>query len=292
MRGRTPTKLTSDEDLYCDALFEADRLDGRKIKGKTFRHTTFANTSFKDVVFENCIFENVVFLSAYFRGAKFLRCEVKASRFINCDLMRVSLVSSDIRFYNSFRGCFVPFERLKESLPREGNLLRDLASNLADEATLQGATRDANKYREQAIHGDKEFLKAVVLQQQPFYKEKYNSVDRVEHALRYFRIKLFEGIWGRARRLEVIVRNWFLVAAFWAIIVLITGVSVIRPEVEWYELALIGFFSVSPIDVQFAYVVDGTAMQLFLLLGRILGFVFSAMFVALLFARIYEGRRS
>lgn len=292
MRGRRSATLEDDREEYVDAIFEADRFDGRTIRQKTFRHSTFANTSFKGVKFEDCTFENVVFLSAYFRDAQFKDCTLKACRFISCDLSRVAFRGCDVRYYNSFRDCYIPFDRLKESLPREGNLLRDLAKNLADQAALDGAVQDANRYREQSLAGEKNFLKAVVEHRLPHYQAKYSNVDRLTHAAQYIRIKVFELAWGRARRLEVIVRNWLIIAAVWAIVLAIWNPSNIAPPASRVQLAMIGFFSVSPIQLTIPFSTGHLGVETFLTVGRVLGLVFSAMFVALLFARIYEGRRT
>ena len=134
MVGRSRTTIVAGTETYSDALFAAHRYEGDVFTEHQFEHSTFANNSFKDTEFVRCTFRNVAFVGVYFRDTILRECRFEGCKFIDCDMSRVDIRSCDLKFYNSFLRTHVPFARLSECLPKEGNLRQQLCENLAREA--------------------------------------------------------------------------------------------------------------------------------------------------------------
>lgn len=289
--GRRSSTLDLDQFEYSDALFEATRFDGQEIRDIRFKHCTFANNSFKSTKLINCEFENVVFLSGYFRDSVVINTEFRGSRFIDCDFTRVDLRYSRLKFYNRFSRSYIPFNRIQECLPEEGNLRKELCDALAREAVAVGEYRDADLFRAEAIRGEKRFLKAVIWQSAPYYKAKYDNVDRLRAVGRYVRFRFFDLLWGQRRSHRVILRNWLALGIVFAILMATSWRGSLGGDVSIEDAAIYGFLAVFPVQPLESYSISGTVVSFWVLAARFLALIFSGLFVALLFARLYEGRR-
>lgn len=194
-----------------DALFAAQRIDGKQLSGKKFEHCTFANVSFKNCEITNVRFRDCTFVDCYFRGSKIQESNFSGCRFIDCNLTKMDIRTSDLKYYNSFQGCFIPFGEIESSLPSEHNLRQHLCLNLAEEASREGALKDAGLYRQAGARGREEHLKAAFRNSSQFYREKYRGSARVDAFFEYLGSR-FRGLgWGYRRSFLTILRNWALV---------------------------------------------------------------------------------
>lgn len=208
--GRTVATLDPALD-GSDALFASQRIDGKQVVGKQFKHCTFANVSFKGCEIKNAQFSDCIFANCYFRDSKIQDSNFSACKFIDCDLTKVDIRTSDLKYYNSFQGCFIPFGELEASLPSEGNLREHLCLNLAEEASRVGALKDAGLYRQAGARGREEYLKAAFLHSSQFYREKYQGMARIEALFEYWGSRLRGWSWGYRRSFFTVLRNWALV---------------------------------------------------------------------------------
>ncbi|WP_446211503.1 pentapeptide repeat-containing protein [Micromonospora sp. IBSANI012] len=183
--GKVSQVLNDGQDV-ADLLFAAQRLDGTNLSGVTFRHCTFANISFKDCVVEDMAFVDCVFVDCYFRGTLLKQSKFEACKFIDCDFTKIDLRSNDFRYYNHFKGCWLPRRALEHGgLPTEPNLKHHLCANLSDEARLAGALKDAEWYRQAGVKAKEAHLFAAMFHLSPYYKEKFQGTEWVSAYVDY-----------------------------------------------------------------------------------------------------------
>lgn len=290
--GRKQASVESGVADYADALIAAQRYDDADLQGLNFRHTTIANTSFKGAMITSCTFENVVFIGCYFRDTRISSSQFRACKFIDCNMDRVDFRSTDLRFYNQFRGTRVPFDRVQQCLPTEGNLRRLLCDNLSREHARDGDTAEASKFRREAIVGERTHLREIARHRIPHYQEKYTNEDRAMAILGILRLGFFDAMWGRQRSYARILKNWTALGVLFATLACTSlRKSLGSGQESYFELALYGFLSVLPVSPPMEMAANGQLAFILLSVGRVLGFVLSGLFVSLLFDRVYEGRR-
>lgn len=207
--GRKHTRLLPTTSTT-DALFAGQLLDGEKFSGVEFQNCTFANVSFKGCDLSGVKFDNCTFASCYFRNARLTSVEFRASRFIDCDLSKIDVRTCDLKWYNTFQGCFIPFRELEQSLPGEGNLKAHLCSTLSDEARRAGALKDAGLYRQAGAEAREAHLLAAVRQASQFYKDKYKGWNRFGAFVDYAASRSRGWLWGYRNSFLVVLRNWAL----------------------------------------------------------------------------------
>jgi hypothetical protein len=208
--GRSAATLDPASD-GSDALFASQRIDGVQLVGKRFEHCTFANVSFKDCEMRNSQFRDCIFVNCYFRHSKIQDCHFSACKFIDCDLAKIDIRTSDLKYYNTFEGCYVPFGELESSLPSEGNLRQHLCLNMAEEASREGALKDAGLYRQAGARGREEHLKAAFRHSSQFYREKYQGSARLDAFIEYLGSRFRGWAWGYRRSFFTVLRNWAIV---------------------------------------------------------------------------------
>lgn len=289
--GRSEDALRTDKSGYVDALFAAGRYEGETYNNLHFEHSTFANNSLKDSTFENCTFKNVAFVGVYFRDAILKECRFEGCKFVACDMTRVDIRSSDLKYYNVFTRTHVPYDRISECLPAEGNLRQLLCENLAREAAAAGQFGDAGRFRAAASQGQIRFLTAIAARKVPYYRQKYDSADQVRAVFSLAKLRLFNAIWGSTRSHWVVLRNWVILAAVAFVLFAVVGHDVVGADSTWWRAGFYGAILTIPITPPQDYDVTGIAVPVLTVVFRFLGLIFGAIFAALLFARAYEGRR-
>lgn len=289
--GRSEDALSVDKPAYVDALFAAGRYEGETYSNLHFEHSTFANNSLKDSTFEKCTFKNVAFVGVYFRDTILKECRFEGCKFVDCDMTRVDFRSSDLKYYNVFTQTHVPYDRISECLPAEGNLRQLLCENLAREAAVAGQFGDAGRFRAAAAQGQIRFLKAIAARRIPYYRQKYDSADQVRAVFSLAKLKLFNAIWGSTRSHWVVLRSWVILAAVAFAIFAIVGHDAVGADSTWWRAGFHGAIATIPITPPQDYEVTGVVVPVLTVGFRFLGLIFGAIFAALLFARAYEGRR-
>lgn len=289
--GRSEDVLSASKPAYVDALFAAGRHENETYSNLQFEHSTFANNSLKGSTFDKCTFKNVVFIGVYFRDTVLKECRFEGCKFVDCDLTRVDIRSSELKFYNVFTQSYVPFDRISECLPVEGNLRHLLCENLAREAAAAGQFGDSGRFRAGAAQGQVSFLKAVAARKIPYYRQKYDTADQFRAVFSLVKLKLFNAIWGSTRSHWIVLRNWAILAAAAFATFAVVGQGAIGDESTWWRAGFYGAIATIPITPVQEYEVTGAIIPVLTVIFRFLGLIFAAIFAALLFARAYEGRR-
>lgn len=205
--GRQKRLLSAKGSDESDVLFAAERVDEQSIEKRSYTHCTFANISFLGAEVKNCVFEDCVFIGCYFRKALLKSVEFKGCRFIGCDFPKTRVDSS--RFgYCQFYRCVIEYDELKHSLPQEPNIRRDLAANLALAAESLGRSREARRYRLEAIDAHGKHLWAGVKHQSGWYREHFPGVRRFTAFAEVVGSRLNGLIWGHGERWGTLVVNF------------------------------------------------------------------------------------
>ena len=195
-----------------DLIFAAVRKDGETLEGMEFEHCTFANMSFKEVKLRQCRFTDCAFLSCYFRkcemvGASFIGC-----KFLGCEFPKATIQSCDFK-YSRFEGCSIPFAEMEHSLPREPNLRKELARDLAIASDALGLDADGRRYRLAAIQAREEHLHAAVLSNSEWYRSHYAGLRKLQALIQLLASRGNGVIWGHGESWVALIRN-ILVLAF------------------------------------------------------------------------------
>ena len=289
--GRHEAELETTQTSYIDALFAAGRYEDSSFNGLRLEHSTFANNSLKGSTFEGCHFKNVAFVGVYFRDAILRECRFEGCKFVDCDMSRVDIRSCDIKFYNLFTRTHVPYDRISDCLPSEGNLRQVLCENLAREAASIGQFADAGRFRAAAVQGQERFLRAVCSRRTPYYREKYEVTDQLKAVLGLTKLKTFNAIWGSTRSHWVVLRNWVTLAAVAFVTFAVLWPSDVGKDSTWWRAGFYGAVATVPINSPADYEIAGAWAIAATVVLRFLGLMFAAIYAALLFARAYEGRR-
>jgi hypothetical protein len=208
--GRDVTTLNPSAGGHV-ALFASQRVDDAKLTGQLFEHCTFANVSFKGCEIKNTSFRDCVFANCYFRNAKIIDSRFSACKFLDCDLTKIDIRGSDLKYYNSFHECYIPFGELAATLPSEGNLRQHLCLNMAEEASREGALKDAGLYRQEGARGREEHLSGAFRHTSQYYRDKFKGMARFEAFIEYMGSRSRGYLWGYRRSFATVLRNWAIV---------------------------------------------------------------------------------
>lgn len=256
-----------------------------------FEHCTFSNISFKDCNLTKVEFENCVFIGCYFRQTRIENSAFSACRFLDCDFTKLDLRTSDLKFYNRFKRCWIERRVLEHTLPQEPNLRHHLCANLANEARLAGALRDAEWYAQQAAKAGEKHLWAAVSRANSYYREKFNGTERIGALVRYLASKGRGWMWGYRRSFLVVGRNWAFVALILFPLLYLWGSGgLTRPDgaATWTDAWLASIQLTVPgqrvAELQFT----SGYTQMLALAQAAVSLVFGGLVVALLFRSVFE----
>lgn len=199
--GRQQADLRSklDESDISDLLFAAQRLDGTGIKELSFEHCTFANVSFKDCIFDRAKFRDCVFVDCYFRGTRVQNTSFSTCKFIDCDFTKLDMRTSELKWYNHFKGCWIRRHDVEDNLPSEPNLRHHLCMNLYTEARAAGALKESEWFRQIAAEANELHLSSAFRQKTQYYAEKFKGRLAIGAFLEYCASRLRGYLWGYRR---------------------------------------------------------------------------------------------
>lgn len=183
-------------DQRPDETFTPERL--------TINHSTFANVSFKKSKLRNCNLAHCVFIDCYFKYTYLENVIFTGCKFINCTFDNISLIECDFR-YAVFENCFIEYDLLFNCLPSTANLRWKICTNLALESLRAGNSQEYRKYFfEEKRSSERHYMK-MVLQRERYYKEHYDSVDRVFGLLKYIASKFSKVLWGYGEKISHLI---------------------------------------------------------------------------------------
>ncbi len=195
-----------------DRLFASQRVDDQVIASASFEHCTFVNVSFKDCELTNSTFVDCIFINCYFRKTRVHQSSFVGCRFMDCQFPKIQLSGCDFR-YSRFDRCIVDAGEMKMNLPAEHNLREELAHQLAVAAESIGRTRQARRFRLQAIGAREAHLVAAVRGENSWYREKFSTLQQIGAATRWMGSRANGLLWGYGERWTALGRN-LLIATF------------------------------------------------------------------------------
>lgn len=291
--GRRSGDLKSITSQALDYLYVGQRLDDETLTNQTFEHCTFANISFKKGILENCRFIDCVFIDCYFRDTQIKDCSFSSSKFIDCNFTKVDMRATDFRWYNSFSGCYLPYQTVMHCLPAEGNLKNHLCSNLANEALNAGEWADSQSFRQAAAAGKEQDLKAILRRSNDFYKEKYNGQDQINAAWAYLGSRAHGRIWGYSRSHYVLMRNWALFTFLifpWIFIAFGDSIQYNNHPVNFIEAEIASAGNMMPGSSISSVKFTSVAVQSVAFVEAFIGLSFVGLAVSLLFSAVDRKR--
>lgn len=209
--GRAAGNWPSAAAPATDMVFAAVRKDNENLEGLEFAHCTFANVSFKNVSLSQCRFTNCAFLNCYFRRTKIVGGAFIGCKFIGCDFPHVTIQSCDFK-YSRFEECYIPFDEIEHSLPREPNLREELTHSLSIAADELGLNSDGRKYRLASIQAREEHLTAAILGNSDWYQRHYDGIRKIKALGQLIASKMNGIIWGYGEKWHVLIRNLLFLA--------------------------------------------------------------------------------
>jgi hypothetical protein len=195
--------------MNTEVSFADQRLDGIAIDMALFTHCTFANVSFKGCTLTDSRFINCTFVSCYFRKTDIQNCKFDGCKFVDCDFPRVRIRGTNFMF-PQFKGCFVRFDEMQPNLPAEPELRSMMAIELAREAYALGDSRDARKYRLEALRAHENHLWRAFRASSSYYKDHYDVLARLNAGVGWIGSQANRLIWGNGERGFTLLRNFVL----------------------------------------------------------------------------------
>jgi hypothetical protein len=206
-------------------------------------------------------------------------------------MTKIDIRTTDLKFYNSFKGCMIPFDRLSESLPGEGNLRAHLCQNLAVEARIAGAYKDSEKYQQAAARGLEEHLSLAFRHASPFHSEKYRGSERFNAFLEWLGSRFRGAFWGYRRSYLVILRNWLIITLLVFPFIFFLLRDQLAPNNKLADYVLASLANMLPGEGISNVKFTGVAAQLFAFLEVLLGLVFIGLVITLLFRAVFDRRQ-
>lgn len=169
------------------------------------------------VVGENIIIKNISFEHSYFidcklRKVKFENCSFVNCFFNNCDFSRSSFINCDFR-YSNFRNTIVDVDIFNSS-PREHNLLLKFSTSLRINYRELGQKNNEDIATQYEIKANKAHLYDSWKSNEPYYRKKYQGLERLEKFVEWIYFKLNDLIWGNGESLiRLILSSVFLVTS-------------------------------------------------------------------------------
>jgi hypothetical protein len=211
--GRNNENLASllPRQLYTGTLFADQRPDKNFDKNNLqVNQSTFANCSFKESKIKSSDFAHCVFIDCYFRKTQFEGVMLTGCKFINCTFDEAIFVQCDVR-YTTFEGCYIEFEALEGSLPSTSNIRWKICTNLALESLRQGNSEQYRKYFFEEKRSSESHYKKMIMQSNPYYKKKYDFIDRIKGLFLLTKSKTSKYVWGYGERISHLVSVIILV---------------------------------------------------------------------------------
>jgi hypothetical protein len=194
--------------------------------------------------------------------------------------------------FPQFRGCFIPFDEMRENLPTEPELRSLAAAELAREAYALGHHRDARLFRLQALRANEGHLWRAFRASSSYYKEHFDAIGRATSGLKWVGSQLNRIIWGNGERGTTLLRNFlFLTLVVFPIVYyLVGGVRDASGQMTTADYLLLSADSVSNYSGLSNVVLTSTAARVTALSELIVGLVAFGLFITILFRRITQWR--
>jgi hypothetical protein len=195
------------EDMYFSNQREEK---GYKILNSKVNQSTFMSIGLEKAYISNVDFSHCVFIDCYFKKAQFTNVSFTNCKFIKCNFKDVNLVSIDFR-YAKFNDCFIDYDKIKVSLPKEKNLRWELCTNLALESLRLGNDDEFRKFYFAEKEASEQHNLAKFTKKEDYYKTHYSSWQSIEGFLKYIFSKMSKHLWGYGEKISYLIVNMFIV---------------------------------------------------------------------------------
>jgi hypothetical protein len=290
LANRPLTPLTAPW-AHSEAGFASQRLDGVPIDTGLFAHCTFVNVSFKGCTITDSRFINCTFISCYFRKTTIQNSKFDGCKFIDCDFPQLRLQGADFMF-PKFKGCFIAFDEMRPNLPAEPELRYLVAGELAREAYALGNTRDARRYRLQALRAHETHLWRAFRASSSYYRDHYDTFGRLGAGVAWIASQVNRLIWGNGERGTTLLFN-FLVLVFVAFPLLfyaVGGVQAAAGKMTTADYVLLSVDSATSYSGLSSVSLVSTASRAVAASEIAVGLVAFGLFITILFRRITRWR--
>ncbi|MFH5186320.1 pentapeptide repeat-containing protein [Paenibacillus sp. TAB 01] len=205
------------KEIYEGIIISDERKDKElKWDHRTINHSTFAKVSFKESTLSNCNFSLSVFIDCYFKKTSLENINFVGCKFINCTFDNIKLVQCDIRF-TVFENCYIEYDEVKNCLPAQSNIRWKMCTNLALESLRAGDSENYRKFFFEEKSACEEHYLGMLLQKEKYYKQKYDTIDRIVGLIKYINSQISKLIWGYGERIQNLVVVIFFILLIFAI---------------------------------------------------------------------------
>jgi hypothetical protein len=274
-----------------EVLFADQRLDGIAIDMALFSHCTFANVSFKACMLTGSRFINCTFISCYFRKTDIQNCKFDGCKFIDCDFPRVRIRATNFMFPR-FKGCFIKFDEMQPNLPAEPELRAMTAIELAREAYAFGDTRDAHKYRLEALRAHESHLWRAFRASSSYYKDHYDALGRLNAGIGWIGSQANRLVWGNGERGVTLLRNFVLLVfiGFPLLFYAVGGLEPTRGQLTRFDYELLSVDAATSFSGLSGIHLVSTGSRVVAATELIVGLLAFGLFITILFRRITRWR--
>lgn len=188
--------------------------DGVEVKNLKLNLSEIKKIGCKEVTIKYCELKQNFFRECYFRKTKFTKSDLTGCKFISCNFSKATFENSTLD-YVSFENCAVNFEDIKDSLPKELNLKKEICKNLAMEHLKLGNTSQYKKFLFEEREVSRKYYLNIFKYTDNYIKKNYNNLDdRALGLVKYCLITFDKYLWGYGEKLSTIIKNIFLINIF------------------------------------------------------------------------------
>ena len=293
----------SDEiKAYKQTLFENESADREKYTGFTFEFCSFERMGFRGTIFEQCTFRHCEFINCYLVGAEFVQANLIGSEFKGCAFTRTEFDRTNIDYVRFF-DCAPVLQQISHVRPRTPQAAAKLFRNLAIEHKNLGNWQQVDRLVIESFKERQRHYKYVFKSENEHYQRHYSG-KKLSYFTRYILSITSGAIWGYGVSWTSFLRSMLLTAL--VILPAINGIFGRMPQStsvnlkyttisnllfflgQIYKASLEAFLPFIPPQVMSSE----TMFKLpFLLVAieAVLGSVFIALFVSLLFRSSSKG---
>lgn len=262
-------------------LFANERCETKQTIDVSVQHSIFYNIGLREMRFFHCNFKFNTFEDVYFKKATFENVSFLGAKFIDCNFSGATFIKCDFR-YAIFVNCTIDFDALKENLPSELNIRRDLCKNLALANISCGNTSQFKKFFYEERKTSRKLYFKIAFSPDTYLRDKYDFLKRIEHAFKYLFDLLNCKFWGYGENLTRLILNILILNIAFFIKFLFNDSSqsihtIFSPEnIKDTTIQTVGYFFnfLSP---------EKDKLTFSILTYKILGVIFVGFFVACLF---------
>jgi len=164
-------------------------------KNFEFKFCTFEKIGMKSANFEHCSFIHCEFHDCYMAYAHFEHCKFTGSFFERCKFPWATFSDSNLD-YTNFMDCGPVLSQVKDQKPKTPQAAAKFCRNLASEHKKLGNWEEVDKFILESYSERERHFWYVVTGKNDHYKNRYNTIQRVQYFFRLLGHKMTGVIFG------------------------------------------------------------------------------------------------